>query len=798
MRAGLTHQAKLARLVALSEDDFRDTVIRPLFKLQKFRSYRDLCGHDEEGKDCVVLKDVEFGGVHVYAIQTKKGRLNMSSKVTENVATAITQLRTALNTQIPLLNPPRNVLPNVVYLCSSGATNPAARKHIIDALDDSRLAILDGDEIISSLDQLYPTYWLNISHTKCCYLEAFRNHLLKLSDIVPLASSVEPTIPPFVEDAYVSQQLFRFSIQTKVKQGHITTGPNLEEFEDCKLLTSQHRVGFIVGDGGTGKTTLMRRLALLTCESSLNASYKESCLIPVLFRARDLLHSDDLIESIHGAIRGFTGDNESGLEPDDFASGRVVVLIDGMDELVDHFAIEDMLQKISSFSEANPTCRVYSSSRALQLVQEFAAQHRLPIYEISDFSLRQAARIVQRAISGQPVVEAAAVEVLRRLQDVHGMKLSPMLVTVFAATPNFQTTDIPPNITSIFRKFANLMLGQWDIQKGLSQQFEYDLKHRILANVAFAWHSRKETEEGLDQFRDEVRAFLDRIGYGEKTDGLTNEILRSGLLTLDGARVSFRHLMFQEYFAGSAVESYRDVESVISDDWWRNVIVFAFGSRPDRGDELVLIANQLDTFEGNLQYPGAVTIGLALQACFMTPLDIRTELFGRIVKMLACCFCGFLKGVEDGSQYPLRAFIYHVLEARSAVSSDLIERMVLPVIAPDEVEYFEFLKLSGAIESGHIVKVEEAVIAFEPNDERLLLGLHLLVFFILKLRVSTPAERDAATKILQANAPRIGPLIRQVFEEFKGMIMELQQGKVVVLDIPISTPEGQYELQFDI
>lgn len=744
-----------------------------------------------------MLKDVEFGLVHVCAIQTKKGRLNMSSKVTENVEAAITQLRTALNTPIPLLNPPRKALPSVVYLCSSGVTNSAARKHIVDTLNDNRLRILDGDEIIEAIDRFYPTYWLNISHNKRCYLEAFRNHLLKLSDVVPLASVVEPAILPFVEDAYVSQQLFRFSTQMTVKQGYINTQPRLEEFEDCKLLTSQHHVGFVVGDGGSGKTTLMRRLALLTCESSLAATDKESCSIPVLFRARDLLQSDDLIESIHGAVRGFTGDSESGLEPEDFEFGRVVVLIDGIDELVNRIAIEHVLQLVNSFSGTNPNCRVYASSRPLLLVREFAAQHNVPLYEISDFSLRQAGRIVQRAISGQPQVEAAAVEVLRRLQDVHGMKLSPMLVTVFASTPNFQTADIPPNITSIFRKFANLMLGQWDIQKGLSQQFEYDLKHRILANVALAWHSRKQTEERLDQFREEVRAVLVSIGYGEKTNELTDEILRSGLLTLDGERVSFRHLLFQEYFAGSAVESYRDIESVVSDEWWRNVIVFAFGSRPDRGDELVLIANGLDTFEGELQYPGAVTIGLALQTCFMTSLDIRIELFGRIVKMLAGCFCGFLKGVEGGSQYPLNAFIYHFLEARSAVSSDLVVRMVLPVVDADEAEYFEFFKLSGAIESGHIVTVEDAVKAFSPKDERLLLGLHLLAFFVLKLRVSTPAERDAATKIIKAIAPRIQVLINQVVEEFNGMVMELQQGKVMVFDAPVSTPEGQYELHFE-
>lgn len=797
MRTGLTHQEKLARLKDLTEDDFRDAVVRPLFKLQGFRTYHDLCGQDEEGKDCVMVKDVEFGGLQVYAIQTKRGKLNMSRKATENVETAITQLRTALNTQIPLLNPPRDVLPNMVYLCTSGTTNTAARKHIVDSLKDSRFAILDGDQIIEAIDKLYPTYWLNISHNKRCYLESFRNHLLKLSDVVPLASAAEPSVLPYAEEAYVSRQLFRFTTHITAKQGHVQTQPRLEEFEDCKLLTSQQRVGFIAGDGGSGKTTLMRRLALLTCDASLAATDKDSCLIPVLFKARDLLHSDDLVESINAAIRSFTGDSESGLESEDFESGRVVVLIDAIEELVNRFSIDHVLQRIATFAKSNPACRVYASSRPLLLIREFVAVHNVPLYEISDFSLRQAGRIVQRATRGQPQAEAAAVEVLRRLQDVHGMKLSPLLVTVFAATPNFQTSDIPPNITSIFRKFANLMLGQWDAQKGLSQQFEYDLKHRILAGVAFAWHSNDQTEVTIDQFQKEVRAVLESIGYGAKSDELTDEILRSGLLALDGDRVSFRHMLFQEYFAGSAIQSYRDIESVVDSEWWRNAIVFAFGSRPDRGDELVLLTNGLDSRDARSQYPGAVTVGLALQACFMTPLDIRIQLFGHIVKMLAGCFCGVLKDAENGSPYPLNAFIYHFLEARGAVSSDLVKQMIQPALSADEAEYFEFLKLCGAIESGHIVEFEADVRAFEPKDERLLLGLHMLAYFVLKLKVSAPHERAPADRIIKAISPRIQPLINQIFKEFNGMVMELQQGKVKVLDAPISTPDGQYEMQFE-
>src|SRR4029450_2409698 len=88
-------------LLTLSEEDFRDQVVRPLFLRQGLKDGRDMCGPFEKGKDAIFIHQDPLGMTDVYAVQTKKGSLNMSGKSTENVVTAITQLRTALQTKIP-------------------------------------------------------------------------------------------------------------------------------------------------------------------------------------------------------------------------------------------------------------------------------------------------------------------------------------------------------------------------------------------------------------------------------------------------------------------------------------------------------------------------------------------------------------------------------------------------------------------------------------------------------------------------------------------------------------------------
>lgn len=795
MKTALSHDSKRQRLAALTEDQFRDEVVRPLFMLQGFRSYRDVCGQDEEGKDCILLKDAEFGAIQLYAIQTKSGKLNMTRKASENIETAITQLRTALNTAVPLLSPPRMQKPDVVYLCCSGNTNTAARRHIVEALHDSRLRIMDADDAIQAIDQFYPTFWLNISHYKRRYLEAFRERLLNLSDAVFLSSGSDPHVLPFAEEAYVSQRLFRITTQITVKHGHISTDPKFEELDDNKLLSSGHELAFVTGEGGSGKTTLLRRLALVSTDSSLSATDVDSCFLPVLIRAQDLLHVDALDQHVDEAARRISGWEESGLDKEDFEKGRLVLLIDALDELAYPTAIDHALSLIEVFRAEYPRCRVVCTSRPLLQVRNSATKLDAPLYDIVEFSIKQAGRIIERVSTGDQTGHVAATEALRRLQDVHGMKLSPLLVTVFAATPNFHTSDIPPNITSIFRKFAALMLGQWDQQKGLSQQYEWDVKHRILSAVAHKWHLDGNVEASVDDFKRDVEEVLVDIGEGERVDGLTGEILRSAILVVESSTVAFRHLLFQEYFAGTAMESVDDIDLKVTDERWRNPIVFAFGARPNKGEELNILADTADGFAGMQRYTAIVSIGLALQASYMTNVAVRRELFSRVLATLAECYVELLRPSEERETFPLNAFIFHFLESRGSVSSDLILDAPAPPVSADKQEYVEFLRYAGAIEAGLIEKVERNVVDFDPADQRLLLGLDLLAVFVQKLKVSTASERQAAARVIEAIAPRVRPLIERVFEEFKGMVLELQKGKVKVLDAPLAAPEAAYELE---
>src|SRR6266852_272282 len=131
----------------LSEDEFRDTLIRPLFERKGFIHGAELCGPTEAGKDCFFRSPSPFGLDHITAVQTKIGNLNMGAQPSKNVERAARQLRTAINAKVHDLKAKQKRKPNFAYLCCSGRISEQAKAHILDTVENQNLTFLDIDDL---------------------------------------------------------------------------------------------------------------------------------------------------------------------------------------------------------------------------------------------------------------------------------------------------------------------------------------------------------------------------------------------------------------------------------------------------------------------------------------------------------------------------------------------------------------------------------------------------------------------------------------------------------------------------
>lgn len=782
-------------LLQLSEDVFRDTVVRPLFLRKGFQDGRDLCGPSECGKDMIFISIDLIGVEDIYAVQTKKGLLNCSKKLTQNVIEAATQMKTSLETSVTLIKNKEKKVPSKSVLCASGKINNTAREYIISQSNRTSLIFMDSDDIIPMIDDIMPEFWFNIDSDSLPYLKALKNKLedkeqlftsteLMSSDLVPVASSSE---------MFVSLQLYRMITKIRKSHGKIEREPSFEQLPITSIITKPHRLVFIRGGAGSGKTTSLLRIIYTIAEKSLNTTEIENLQIPIFLRAKDISENStlSLIDVAQLKTTELSNIKKTVFTNTDLSAGRVFLMVDALDEVPDKSAQELIIDKIISFNKIYPGCQVIITSREYSILDEIGQLNGFVDYDISPINYRQANSIIKRLQKGKSLPIERSSELLRRLQDVHGMELNPLLVTVFAASTDYSRADIPANITELFKKFTEMMLGRWDSTKGMAQQYQAPLKDFILQKIAFEMHRRRVSKVTIKEFKEIAIRELDLRGYKADESILIEELLfRSSLFRIVDVEVEFRHLMLQEFFAGRGIPTTEVLETLIYDIWWRRAIVFHFGENPEKSDAFNLLVSSIPSKTPPEVFNALITLGLALQACYLLKVDRKLPIFNWLVIKLASIQEVYEKDIVSSSRFPLHAFINYYMWARDSVALSNLRNYLTQIMnslidgeaEKAQVDLRTFWLIVGLIEIGEAAKAETLIKKFAPNDKRLFLGIHLGCFLLQHTRVTTRNEKESAARICQYVAKNISDLRSKLFHEFKSELLELRKDAIAAID----------------
>lgn len=298
---------KLRFLLNLSEDKFRDEVVRPLFLRQGLKDGRDVCGPTEKGKDAIFIHIDSLGMQDVYVLQTKKGHLNLAKKAAHNIVECATQLRTALSTQVTFSYPKHKQLPSKAILCASGQINDSAREHILSQLNDPRITFMDADDLIPKLDEALPELWFGIDTDVFPYLDKLKRHIednasdLSVLELLP----GKPGGDAATDQMFVTLSLFRTVPKTVKVRGEVHTIPHIENIPIHGLINRKEKLFLVIGDAGSGKSTSLRRIAYILAQKGLEKG--KDFVIPILLRATTIVQhlSSKLVEICGEETRTF-------------------------------------------------------------------------------------------------------------------------------------------------------------------------------------------------------------------------------------------------------------------------------------------------------------------------------------------------------------------------------------------------------------------------------------------------------------------------------------------------------------
>jgi HipA-like protein len=370
------------------------------------------------------------------------------------------------------------------------------------------------------------------------------------------------------------------------KLGLTVTGPPLPIDE---VLTSPGEPWvLILGAPGAGKSALTRWLVLKLCTPGEALGGLPADVVPVRVelrrfdlsyrKAREAGRSYDFFDHLDEIHR----ERQLSLHGEPLrrlaASGRLLWLFDGLDEVADPHARRDYAAMIVGLRERYAgrgvvTSRIVGARPAQPLFEQVG----IATYTLQDFEERQIGTFLERwhqlAFPNAPEAGAQRLERLRRTlaenRPVRELCGNPLLLTLIALLS--RGAELPRQRHQLYERAVELMADQWDANKHLSAanvtRFDLSAKKRFLRKLAFSMmtelpHGSGNTIKQRDLV-DFATAFCARE-YALKPEEAqaTGEQLiqhlreRNYVLTLLGGQTfGFVHKTFLEYLAAADIEA---------------------------------------------------------------------------------------------------------------------------------------------------------------------------------------------------------------------------------------------------
>jgi predicted NACHT family NTPase len=404
-----------------------------------------------------------------------------------------------------------------------------------------------------------------------------------------------------------SEEFDRFLIG-KVREKRVD---GLEAVLDKKQL-------MILGRPGAGKTTFLKRLAMLCRSGDFLADQ-----VPIFVTLKEWAESPGQPGLLEFVGRYFSGAIDSVQAVLTF--GRGLVLLDGLDEVLekDH---DRVLTEIGNFSQTYKdnqiviTCRIAAREYIFQQFTEV---------EVADFSDEQIQEFANKWFlvkepantddEGKSKVGKLFWNALQEREPVKELATNPLLLTLLCL--EFENSaEFPRGRAELYERGLYLLLSKWDGQRRIQRESAYGKlsvkrKESLLGQLAIATFERGDYFFKEHVAERQIGDYIQNLPEA-KTDSaallvdsrkvLRDMVAQHGLLTERARGIySFSHLTFHEYFsARSIVDSSNPVKyelaisrlmEHVADKRWCEVFLLVVERSDDAGYVLTRMKQTVDS-----------------------------------------------------------------------------------------------------------------------------------------------------------------------------------------------------------
>ncbi|GLY53629.1 NACHT domain-containing protein [Lentzea sp. NBRC 102530] len=364
-------------------------------------------------------------------------------------------------------------------------------------------------------------------------------------------------------------------VSRAVRYDQLYVPPTLKSKFTLRLGSPGHRV-LVQGDPGAGKSTLAAKFAYDVATDGTGR-------VPFLLVLRQFADSFD--EGGHDLLHyleKLCQEPYNVKPPRDgveylLRTGRAVVILDGLDELVQIELRRRVVSLVEGFAHLYPLVPILVTARKVGYEDAPLNDEMFASSQIAEFDDEQVADYVSRWFNldeaTSPVEQERLISsFLEDSKQIKELRSNALLLTLLCA---MYSSDryLPHNLAEVYERCALMLFEQWDSKRGIELPIKFHGRLRG-AVQHLAWKMFSATESGKPQKRTRVinhlTEYLDRkLDDHDVSVAAAEEFLayctgRAWILTDVGANeFGFTHRTFLEYFAAEhLVRTHRTAEAL--------------------------------------------------------------------------------------------------------------------------------------------------------------------------------------------------------------------------------------------
>ena len=589
-------------------NDFHPLLHRIFPKLPRIQHVEYTHGQYEKGADFVLSReDDTLGETEYIGVIVKTGDIH------QNLVAVESQIDDCDGERY-ILNGKKNIRLDEIWIITNENITQGAKEKINRKFSTRKIKFFKHTDIISLIDRYLPNYWHNISVDIGEYLNRVNSQIVNYNDALNL-------LPTHTGDFYVEQYLEEVEKEYNFHKRHYHKKKQKAHIFD---IIEQNRLVFIEGGAGFGKSRLLRHTVQYYCNP---LSYIKYHFVPILVTYRDFcdVYNRNIEKLIQERI---DKDTLQKIEE----SATLLILIDGFDEKYVEVQEENekLIELIEEVNSSKRKIKVLITSRPINLVdQKKLSTTRIGWYELTALSFNDILKFFNK-ICDNSKISSRILEDIKKSQLFKELPKSPIAAILLANLINENARELPSNLTELFQKYSELMLGRWDIAKGLQSQKEYEAAVNIIIQIAYYFTENDLEYIAIDEAKKFFIEYLTRRNLDIDSEDLFNKTTsRSGILQKEPIynRIYFKHKTFREFFYAQYKIKFTDehfIDDRVYNMYWRNTYFFYVGLQKDCEQTLstILRVQPVNEFQRFLRI---INMADYFLAGYATPYEVIKE-----------------------------------------------------------------------------------------------------------------------------------------------------------------------------